>query len=59
MRDSKIIFLFIALILVSPKIFGQKLTPEMLGMAREDIRFTDNQLRLLMVEAAFMLSRIV
>ncbi|MCK5456571.1 MAG: hypothetical protein KAI45_05535, partial [Melioribacteraceae bacterium] len=46
MRDLKIIFLFIALILISPKVFGQKLTPEMLGMAREDIRFTDNQLRL-------------
>ena len=46
MRDLKIIFLFIALILLSPKVFGQKLTPEMLGMAREDIRFTDNQLRL-------------
>lgn len=46
MRDSIIIFMFVALLFLSPKVFGQKLTPEMLGMAREDIRFTDNQLRL-------------
>ena len=26
--------------------FAQKLTPEMLGMPREEIRFSDNQLRL-------------
>ena len=45
---NKIISLFTLFMMIwNPTLsYAQKLTPEMLGMPREDIRFSDNQLRL-------------
>jgi len=46
MKAKLCIILLILAITFSLKVSGQKLTPEMLGMSREEIKFTDNQLRL-------------
>jgi len=46
MKTKLSIILLILAITLSLKVSGQKLTPEMLGMSREEIKFTDNQLRL-------------
>jgi len=41
-----LLFMITILLFSANKYFAQKLTPEMLGMPREEIRFSDNQLRL-------------
>ncbi len=48
-NELKLLFLSIILLIglcLPTLVFAQKLTPEMLGMPREEIRFSDNQLRL-------------